>query len=310
MTIRTRKITDREEWLTKWRPPNMNASESGALFGIDKHCTPLELYHRKIGTIGPEEENEAMRRGRWLEPAVLKATAELRPDLEITTPDVYIDDPELRIGCTPDAFATNKKGQRGVVQAKTVGAHVYKAWAEEAGVNDPSAPLSYELQTMVEAAQTMRADFAVLSLMIVGYRVDMRILPVPILTRTWDSFLKRTKRFWIDVEQRRPPPVTAPDDSDLLKQLYPGQPGLSVDLTGNNMLPELLDKHEELAATLREGRAPLKAVEKEYEAVRTHIKAIVGDAETAYLPGNKLATFKSQTNPGWTARVLRISNIK
>jgi hypothetical protein len=164
---------------------------------------------------------------------------------------------------------------------------------------------------MIEAVQTVRADFALLSIMIVGYRVlDLQILPVPVLSRTWDVFLKRVKEFWANVEKRTPPPVTAPQDADLLKKLYPGEPGLTVDLTGNNMLPELLDKHDAFAAALKEGRAPLKKIEKEYESIRVEIKGILGDAELAYLPGGKVATFKPQTNPGWTTRVLRISDLK
>lgn len=305
--MRARKITDKEEWL-KWREPNINASEAGALFSIDKYKTPLWLYHRKLGTIGPEEENEAMRRGRWLEPAVIKATAELRPDLEIDVPEIYVDDPDLRVGCTPDAFATEKKTSRkGVIQAKTVGEHVFKEWLE----SDGAAPLAYELQTMIEAMQTKRTDFALLSIMIIGYKVDMRILPVPVgeSRGTYTAYLKRVKRFWVDVEKRNAPPVMAPD-ADLLKKLYPGEPGKTIDLTGNNMLPELLEKLDQYAAQLKAGRAPLKPIEKEQDAIKTVIKGYMEDAEIAILPGGKVATFKPQTNPGWTARVLRIKDAK
>jgi predicted phage-related endonuclease len=305
MPVRERKITDRDEWL-RWREPNINASEAGALFGIDRHCSPLMLYHRKLGTIPQEEENHAMRRGRWLEPAVLKATAEVRPDLEITAPNSYFDDPALRIGCTPDAFATDKKGRKGVIQAKTVGEHVFKEWLSS---GDLETPLSYELQTMIESVQTLRPDFALLSLMIVGYKVDLRIVPVQIYDRTWETFLKRVKVFWRNFEKRIAPPICG-DDSALLKQLYPGEPGAQIDLTGDNMLPELLEKHDELQAALSAARKPLKPLEKDYEAIRTEIKGKMGDAEFALLPGGKCATLKEQTNPGWTARVLRIKELK
>jgi putative phage-type endonuclease len=307
MTVRQRKITDREEWL-KWREPNINASEAGALFGIDQYCTPLMLYHRKLGTIPPEEENNAMRRGRWLEPAVLGATAEERPDLEITQPGLYFDDPALRIGCTPDGFATEKKtGRKGVVQAKTVAAHVWKEWMT---TGELESPLAYELQTMVEAVHTGRADFALLSFMILDYcRIDLKIVEVPIVTKTWDAFVKRAKQFWVNLEKGIAPPVSG-DDSALIKQLYPGEPGAQIDLTGNNMLPELLEKHDELKAALSAARKPLKPLEKDYDAIRTEIKGMMGDAEFALLPGGKCATLKEQTNPGWTARVLYIKELK
>jgi len=305
MTIRARKITDRDEWLNKWRPENINASEAGALFGIDAHCTPLQLYHRKLDDF-PNEETDAMRRGRWLEPAVLKATAELRPDLEIWQPNTYFDDPELKIGCTPDAFATDSKGRKGVIQAKTVGENVFKEWCENGEVHPP---LAYQLQNMVEAIQALRPDFALIGLMIVGYRVDMRILPVPVLNKTWDVYLKRVKLFWSNFEKRIAPDVSGMD-GDLIRKLYPGQPGATIDLSRNNRLPEMLERHDELAALLKEGRKPLKPIEKEYDGVRTEIKGLMGDAEFAILPGGKVATLKERTNPGWTARVLHIKDAK
>jgi predicted phage-related endonuclease len=307
MAVRQRTITDREEWL-KWREPNINASEAGALFGIDRHCSPLMLYHRKRGTIGPEEENEAMKRGRWLEPAVLLATAEERPDLEITQPGLYFDDPQLRIGCTPDGFATEKKtGRRGVVQAKTVAEHVWKEWM---ATGELQSPLAYELQTMIEAVHTKRIDFALLSFMIIGYhRIDLKIVEVPVITKTWNAFVKRTKQFWIDVKNGNAPLANGQDD-ELIKKLYPGDPGATIDLTGNNMLPELLEKHDDLQAKLKEARKPVNPLEKEYKAVRTEISGLIGDAEFALLPGGKCATLREQTNPGWTTRILRIKDVK
>ena len=306
MPVRQRKIVNREEWL-KWRESNINASEAGALFGIDAYCSLLKLYHRKKGTIGPEEETDAMRRGRWLEPAVLKATAELRPDLEISSPELYFDDPKLRIGCTPDGFGVEKKtGRRGVVQAKTVGEHVWKEWMSSGALQ---APLAYELQTMVEAVHTTRIDFALLSFMIVGFRVNMKIVEVPVIDKTWDVFVKRVKQFWIDLAKGNAPLANG-QDNELIKQLYPGTPGATIDLTGNNMLPELLEKHDALQDALSAARKPMKPLEKEYDAVRTEIKGLIGDAEFALLPCGKQATLKEQTNPGWTTRILRIKDIK
>lgn len=307
MSVRQRKIVNKEEWL-KWRESNINASEAGALFGIDAYCSPLKLYHRKKGTIGPEEETDAMRRGRWLEPAVLGATAELRPDLEIIEPKLYFDDPKLRIGCTPDGFGIEKaSGRRGVIQAKTVAEHVWKEWII---TGELESPLSYQLQTMVEAVHTTRADFALLSFMILGYhRIDLKIVEVPVITKTWNAFVKRAKQFWIDFAKGNAPAANG-QDNELVKQLYPGTPGATIDLTGNNMLPELLEKHDALQAALSAARKPMKPLEKEYDAVRTEIKGLIGDAEFAFLPGGKQATLKEQTNPGWTARILRIKDIK
>lgn len=308
MTLRIREITDEGVWLKEWRPPNINASEGGALFGIDPYCSPLKLHHIKKGNV-TVEDTDAMRRGRWLEPAVIKASRERRPDLTIDPCTNYYDDPALRIGCTPDAFVTDQQGRKGVLQAKTVGKNIWDTWVDENG--EVHTPLGYQLQTMIESVLTKRIDFALLSVMIVGYRVDL-YGPVEITPeiKTYESFKKRVKKFWSDFEKDIAPPVTPEYDGDLIKDIYSGICGGVIDLRDSNRLPELLDKHAMLAAARSKMNADRKPLDKEYEEVRTEIRAMIGDYETALLPGGLKASLKLQTNKGWTARVLRISEMK
>ena len=54
------------EWL-KWREQGIGASEAGAVLGENPFCTPRELAEIKLG-MRVVEENEAMSRGKRLEP--------------------------------------------------------------------------------------------------------------------------------------------------------------------------------------------------------------------------------------------------
>jgi predicted phage-related endonuclease len=308
MAIRFRPITNRETWLNEWRPRNVNASEGGALFGIDRYMSPLQLYYIKKGFPGAED-NAAMRRGRWLEPAVLKATAETRPDLKIEPCSFYVEDTDLRVGCTPDAFIWDKDGRQGILQCKTAGQNVFEEWRENAGGPIPVPP-SYELQTLIEATLTQRADFALLAVLVVGYKVDLHIWEVPIRREPWQAFLFKVKTFWDNFAAGIEPPATEPD-GDFLKRLYPTHiPGKVIDLTGNNVLPELIELHEELSAKMSEGKAAIKPFEDEREGIRTIIKGLIGDAEIALLPYGKKATLKLVHRKASAARTLRISDIK
>ena len=101
MTIEIREITSREEWL-EWRKQDVTASSIGALFDCHPYTTALKLYAEKRGTEFIVEDNRAMRRGRWLEPAVAKAVKEMRPEWTLISGHEYLRDPELGLGATPD----------------------------------------------------------------------------------------------------------------------------------------------------------------------------------------------------------------
>jgi len=58
-----------QEWLDK-RKLSITASEMPIILGLSKWCTPVELWKRKLGFMGEQEDNFAMARGRELEPKV------------------------------------------------------------------------------------------------------------------------------------------------------------------------------------------------------------------------------------------------
>lgn len=308
MTPRMRKIIQteagREEWLS-WRKENINASEAGALLGVDKYRTPLSLYYEKFGDL-VTEETEPMRRGRWLEPAVIKAVSETRPDWEVIPRMEYYDDPELRVGCTPDAFITDKAGRKGVLQAKSVDERTFQGWCAD---GETKAPLAYEVQTVVESMQTLRMDFAALGVLIVGYRTDLQILPVPVHEGAWGMFLKRSKEFWTDAEKGVAPPITA-FDIDLMKKLYPKPDGSIVDLSDDKELAKMLSLHESYSAIISTNHSKIKEIEKKRSTIRNYLKALMGPAEMALLPHGLQATLRLVEPKPSSYRKLHIKEIK
>src|SRR5262245_60978416 len=87
------------------RAQDLTASDLGAAFGCDAYKTQLQLYAEKTGQLQPQADNNQMRRGRWLETAVLHAIRETHPDWDVRPVERYLRDPDLRLGATPDYFA-------------------------------------------------------------------------------------------------------------------------------------------------------------------------------------------------------------
>jgi predicted phage-related endonuclease len=175
MTIERRIIADREQWLA-WRREDVTASAIGALFGVHPYLTKMRLYAEKRGVeFGANEDNKLLRRGRWLEPAVGAAVAELRPDWRIVPAGVYLRDPELRLGATPDFFIYDDPRGLGVLQAKTASPSAFKRdWADGAEV-----PMWIMLQLSVEMMLADAAFGAVAVLLVDAYGMDCKIIEFP-----------------------------------------------------------------------------------------------------------------------------------
>lgn len=136
----------RTAWLRARRDPlAIGASEAAAALGVSPYMTPWDLYELKQGQRGeprtPEDARILARGNRW-EPVVL-AEYEDASEGRIVSPGVHFGAtrehlvtvanrafPWLRE--SPDAFAVDRHGELGHVEAKT--AMDRDAWASDAGL--------------------------------------------------------------------------------------------------------------------------------------------------------------------------------
>jgi hypothetical protein len=124
---------------------------------------------------------------------------------------------------------------------------------------------------------------------------------------TEGKILNTAARFWADVAARKPPSPDYARDDEIIRLVYPRDNGATLDLTGDNRMPELLAQYEKLSALGRQAETDLKAVKAE-------IAAKLGDATGATLPGWEV-TNKTQERAGYVVepksfRVLRIKRTK
>lgn len=69
------KDMEREEWL-EWRRKGIGGSDAAAILGLNRYCSPFDVYLDKIGQKEEQPDNEAMRQGRDFEDYVAFRFAE------------------------------------------------------------------------------------------------------------------------------------------------------------------------------------------------------------------------------------------
>jgi hypothetical protein len=208
---------DRAAWLSL-RTKDVTASAAGALLGVHEYVTPLALYLEKTGAPAPQPENGAMKRGRLLEPVALQLIREQHPQLNAEPANVYVRDPAIRLGATPDAFARDARGL-GVIQIKTVAEQAFRAKWRDAETGAIAPPLWIAVQAIVEA-HLCGADWAAVAALKVSGDLDLHLIEVPLHAGVIERVREATVRFWADVAAGRAPDPDFSRDARLIAGMF------------------------------------------------------------------------------------------
>jgi len=299
------KITSREEWLG-WRKRDVTASQIGALFNCHPYVTPLRLYAEQRGTEFVVEDNNAMRRGRWLEPAIAKAVEEVRPEWKLEQAAHYLRDSDLRIGATPDFYIHGDPRGLGILQAKSVAPSVYaREWN-----NGGEVPLWIILQASTEA-MLASADFIVVAALLVdAHQMDVSIHEMSRSSAAEDKIKKAVETFWQNVQLGIEPDPDFVRDADTVRAMWRAErdKDAEVDLSGNNRIPLLLEQRAILKEQNKVNDALLEAIDAE---IKFEMKdAAVGVGVPGWRITYKTSFVKSYTVAERTQRVLRVSDLR
>lgn len=303
-----RHVIDKSQdgWHDRWlelRKQDVTASTIGGLFSAHPYTSALRLYCEKRGVEFERPDDAVLRRGRWLEPAVRLAVAEKFPHWNIRAADCYLRDPDLRLGATPDFFIDGDERGPAILQAKTCAPSVFKReWADG---SEP--PLWIILQTLCEAMLAKAAFGVVAALTVDPHMMDIYVLEIPRNAAAESKIISAVQGFWRDVESGREPEADFGRDTAVIRALTAKEePGKTVDLSGDNRLPELLELR---AALMRR----IKAWEERREEIDNQLKLLLRDAEAGIGLADWRITFRTQARSGYTVppknvRVLRITD--
>lgn len=272
MTVERIPVTSREQWL-ELRRHDVTASDVAAVLGLSPYKTPLRVWAEKTGRAKEGQENAAMRRGRWLEGAVIHALEEERLRWAITNlrSSVYLRDSKARIGATPDAVAASADGEI-IIQCKVVARPVFDSWTD-------GPPLGYQLQTLTEA-MLWGAKYAVIAALVIDtFTAELVVFNIERHAEAEQKIRAAAKKFWSDIESGEAPKADYSRDGELLAHLYKPRDEIEpLDLSANNRLPELLEQRRQLKELIKHG-------EKDCAAMDAEIVEALKGATVGILPG-------------------------
>lgn len=272
------EIRDETHW-HELRATNIGASEVAGLFdaddGIDhSFVTRFELWITKSGKHSVEwEDAERMFWGRTLEDAIGEGLRQ-KHEMRLTKNKYYFTNPNVPgMGCTPDFIADPWQGKQGqgVVQIKNVDYITYKRWREENG-DEPS--MQYILQVQHELACT-GLKWGVLAVLVGGNRLI--IFTLDRHDGAIGKIEKAVTTFWQSVRDGIEPKAVA-DDYEILREIYPETDGTTLDLTGDNELPQI-------CASFNNFREQRKVLEKQEKEEKAKILQKIGKAGVALCQG-------------------------
>lgn len=298
----------REEWLDL-RKNDVTASQAAALLGQHPYSSAYQLWADKTGRASDDgEENGAMKRGRLLEPVVIDMLREERPDWRIQyTPGslTYYRDPQLRIGATPDAFATiPDQGGRGIIQAKTTSDYSFRANWIDPDTQEVVLPIWIAVQAIVEADLT-GADWAVVAVLTVGHGIDLHVIDIPLHAGVRKRLYAAVADFWRIVDKGQHPPIDWMKDGRAVLDVYRDSDGSEADLSDVEGFDDLVAQYHAAKALEKEGR-------ERAEYIRPQIIATLGNAEIGETPRWRI-TAKTQHRREYvvkasSSRVLRVKH--
>jgi len=211
------KLTTRPDWL-KARQRGIGGSDAGAVLGVNKYKSNVELWEEKTGrtTLEDISGKPAVIFGKTAEPLIRDLFRLDHPEFKVDYHEfwIYRNPGAPYIFATLDGELTAEDGRRGILEIKTCTIqHGRKQWEEwEDGV-----PQSYYVQLLHQLLAT-GWDFALLRAYIRYYRdgafrASVREYMIERGEVEEDLILlsEQERAFWHDVESNTMPALILPD---------------------------------------------------------------------------------------------------
>lgn len=254
---------DRESWL-KCRRPNINSTDSAALFSASPYLSEFQLYHLKKGNIEDSfAESERTIIGQEVEAGIAAAFGRMN-DMEVRPFKDYLYDEDARIGSSFDFEIMSGKYEGWLLEIKNVDYIVYRdEWLEH------EAPPHIEIQVQHEAMVADRPGVIVCAC--VGGN-SLKWFPRESNPEMSAAIKKRIQKFWEDFHGNVEPEPNYQKDIDALSQIYSkATAGKLHDANGDEEILAMLENH-------RRWGIEIKRLEAMQDSARAEILAKVNDA--------------------------------
>ncbi|MDO5559391.1 MAG: YqaJ viral recombinase family protein [Oscillospiraceae bacterium] len=207
---------NREEWL-KCRCRGLGGSDAGAVIGVNKYKTNLELWQEKTRRVRPADisDKESVAYGKAAEQYIRALFLLDHPEFtsEYHEYRMYANDNYPFLYATLDGELIDRDGVKGVLEIKTTTIKNSSQWAEW----DDRIPDSYYAQVLHQLLAT-GWDFVILRAFIRYYkgeelRACVRDYPIEReeVLEDMDALMTQEIKFWECVKNNREPALIMPE---------------------------------------------------------------------------------------------------
>ena len=210
------KINNHEDWIKARQSQGIGGSEAGAVLGLNKYVTNVDLWQQKTGRKAAPDlsDNAAVQFGKFAEPHLRELFKQDYPEyiVDYHEFDIYVNDEYPFIFATLDGELTAPDGSRGILEIKTTTIQNRRTWDEW----ENRLPDSYFVQILHQLAAT-GWDFAILKayiryhvdgevrVTIRHYRIDRKDVVNDI-----GFLIQQENLFWQQVQNDEQPPLILP----------------------------------------------------------------------------------------------------
>jgi len=252
------------------RRDGLGGSEVAAALGLSPWCSPLTLWHRKRGDIGPGGESPSMYWGKRLEPVVYGEFLQHRTvDAWRYNPGVFADGWRI---ASPDALYY---AMARLWEGKTADKNDGWQWGEHGSADPAAIPIYYRVQTLWYG-DVLGVKELWLSVLIGGN--DYREYVVPWDQAEVDDIRGRAWAFWQTVVNNQRPAIDGSDSTyQTVKELHPDIDGEDIEVPADTAFEYLESDLNAKAAKQRAQQAKSRLL----DAMGNARRALVADEPIA-----------------------------
>ena len=252
----------------------LGSSDMAAVLGLDPFRNAADVYLEKTGKLNELEESKVMKRGNYLEPAILNFAEDVLGSLNR---NVFFRAPDnLPIGANLDAQVVETNYP---VEAKSVGLFVGEQWGEEGSDQIPDRVI---IQCHVHMICTGK-DFCHVPVYLSAREFQM--FGVNLRQSIKEIIIAAACKFWtVNVQADNPPEDTIPS-IEVMKRIR-REPKTIIDIPDNVVC---------LVNNWQEKNTAYKLAEKERDRAKAEVINLLGVSEAGLLPNDDMVTYLSQS---------------
>jgi len=261
------------------RSKYIGGSDIGAILGLSRFRTPLEVWMEKTGKEVKKLDSLPLRFGSFAESFVASEYSRSTGFDLIHDESIYVHPEYSFMSAHIDRFVLEGGAcaPTRILECKTANPFSLGDWGE---VGTDQVPLTYLCQCIWYMAITNlnRVDLAVLFV-----NSDFRIYEISRDLELESTILQKANFFWNEyVLHDVPPPAQSEADCQTL--FTKGDPAKSVEAKIETL---------ELTKRLQQLNSEMKTWEEEISAIKQNIMTLMGEAETLTYQGKVIATWKA-----------------